>query len=210
MIGYLTVKDKTCDKTIIERSEFICRIKHVDNEQEAKDFIAEVRKEESLATHNCYAYIADDKGLIQKFSDDGEPSGTAGMPMLSVLKNKKLFKIVAVVTRYFGGIKLGAGGLVRAYSGAVSECLKKAQILNMQGAEFVDIEVDYENYSNLLRFLEGKEIKVISTDFINTVKVSLAVKLDNQGDTNWFYLALNNYFNGKVTAEKSNRGFFAF
>lgn len=210
MSGYLTVKDNVCDKTVIERSEFICRIKHVETEQEAKDFILEVKKLESLATHNCYAYIADDKGLVQKFSDDGEPSGTAGMPMLSVLKNKNLFKIVAVVTRYFGGIKLGAGGLVRAYSGAVNDCLKKAQILDMQPAELVCIIIDYENYSNLLRFLEGKEIKVISTNFENQVKVNLAVKLDSQGNADWFYLALNNYFNGKVTAKGVGKDFFAF
>ena len=100
--SYFTVLSEYENTIIIERSKFICYIKHVENEQEAKSFVELIRKKHSLATHNCYAYIADDKGLIQKFSDDGEPQGTAGLPMLEVLKNKRVFKTCAVVTRYFG------------------------------------------------------------------------------------------------------------
>ena len=100
---YLTVKGEFEKLNIIERSKFICYVKGVDSEDEAKAFIDKIRKEHSLATHNCYAYIADELGLIQKFSDDGEPQGTAGMPILEVLRNRKIYKTVVVVTRYFGG-----------------------------------------------------------------------------------------------------------
>ena len=116
------------------RSKFICSIKPVLDEVDAKKFIDTIKKKHSLATHNCYAYIADDKGLIQKFSDDGEPQGTAGLPMLEVLKNKRMFKTVAVVTRYFGGIKLGTGGLTKAYGNSVVECLNTSKILQMEDA----------------------------------------------------------------------------
>lgn len=108
---------------LIEKSRFICTLKKVSSEAEAQEFIKAVKKEFWDATHNCSAYIVDD--LAQRSSDDGEPSGTAGIPMLEVLRKNRLVGTAAVVTRYFGGIKLGAGGLVRAYSGSVAGALKE-------------------------------------------------------------------------------------
>ena len=96
---------------------------HVESEEEVRAFLARVRTEFPDATHHCYAFVADTLGNLMRFSDDGEPQGTAGMPILDALRGKKLYQTAVVVTRYFGGVKLGAGGLVRAYSGAASECL---------------------------------------------------------------------------------------
>ena len=117
MKNYLSVFSAVTYEKVIERSRFIANCAHVQDEEEAKAFVAKIRAEHSLATHNCYAFVADKTGNLMRFSDDGEPQGTAGMPILDVLKNKKLFETAVVVTRYFGGGKLGAGGLVRAYSG---------------------------------------------------------------------------------------------
>lgn len=111
---------------VIEKSRFICTLKKVHSEQEAQEFIKSIKKEFWDATHNCSAYIVDD--LAQRSSDDGEPSGTAGIPMLEVLRKNGLTETAAVVTRYFGGIKLGAGGLVRAYSGSVAGAVKECGI----------------------------------------------------------------------------------
>ena len=111
---------------VIEKSRFICTLKKVHSEAEAQEFIKSIKKEFWDATHNCSAYIIDD--LAQRSSDDGEPSGTAGIPMLEVLRKNGLTETAAVVTRYFGGIKLGAGGLVRAYSGSVAGAVKACGI----------------------------------------------------------------------------------
>ena len=108
---------------IIEKSRFITYSEHVESEEDARAFIAEIRSQHSLATHVCFAFIADKLGNLQRFSDDGEPQGTAGVPILEVLKAKKLYETVVAVVRYFGGVKLGAGGLVRAYSSAAAENL---------------------------------------------------------------------------------------
>ena len=113
--GYFCVKKETENETVIERSRFISYVKKCETEDDARAFLEEKRKAHPFATHNCYAYITE-RGKIARFSDDGEPQGTAGQPILEVIKNKKLFDTIVVVTRYFGGIKLGAGGLVRAYS----------------------------------------------------------------------------------------------
>ena len=161
---FLTIDGLTENTTVIERSKFICAIKGVEKEDQAKEFISAIKKQHSLANHNCYAYIVDEKGLIQKFSDDGEPQGTAGMPMLEVLRAKGLYKTVAIVTRYFGGIKLGTGGLVRAYSGAVSDCLEKAKILNLNLAVIFEVYPDYDGYSKLYKLYSDK-IKCIETQF---------------------------------------------
>gem|GEM_PF-6923999 len=117
-----TIRTDYRDETVIEKSRFICTLKKVSSETEAQDFIKAVKKEFWDATHNCSAYIIDE--LAQRSSDDGEPSGTAGLPMLEVLRKNQLSGVAAVVTRYFGGIKLGAGGLVRVYWQRVQSCSK--------------------------------------------------------------------------------------
>lgn len=111
---------------VIEKSRFICTLKKVQNETEAQEFIKNTKKEFWDATHNCSAYVVDE--LAQRSSDDGEPSGTAGIPMLEVLRKNHLVQTAAVVTRYFGGIKLGAGGLVRAYTNSVAEAVRASGI----------------------------------------------------------------------------------
>ena len=207
MKGFFTVEKLVENTIIIEHSKFICYIKNVEDETDAKEFINSIRKKHSMATHNCYAYIADEKGLVQKFSDDGEPQGTAGMPMLDVLKNKRIYKTVAVVTRYFGGIKLGTGGLTRAYSGSVIECLDKCKILDMQTAVFLDVSPDYEEYARLLKYIQNENVCVISTDFDNFVKVKLAVKKEYLDK---FNLSIADAFNGKLKAIQSGEGYYAF
>lgn len=176
--NYLTILDTVENTTVIERSKFICRIKPVADEDDAKRFVESVKKEHSLATHNCYAYIADELGLVQKFSDDGEPQGTAGMPMLEVLKTRKLFKICAVVTRYFGGVKLGTGGLVRAYGGAVADCVELSKIVSMELVKILSVKSDYDNYSKLLKMLSNENLRVTKTDFTDKVELIVAVKTD--------------------------------
>ena len=205
--SYFTVLGEANNTIVIDRSKFICAIKGIEDEDDAKAFIETVRKRFSLANHHCYAYIADDKGLIQKFSDDSEPQGTAGLPMLDVLKSKKMYKTVAVVTRFFGGIKLGTGGLTRAYGGSVSECLKTAKILDMNPAVFCKVEVDYDGYSILLKLLANPSVSVLNTDFANTITVDFALK---EQEEKTFADKIINAFNGKVKMEICGKGYHAF
>ncbi|WP_368317719.1 YigZ family protein, partial [Listeria monocytogenes] len=121
---YLTIHSDGKHEIIIEKSRFICHIKRDTTENEAHSFIQAIKKEHRHATHNCSAYIIGENDQFQKAHDDGEQSGTAGVPMLEVLKKKALKNGAAVVTRFFGGTKLGAGGLVRAYGSAVSEAIQ--------------------------------------------------------------------------------------
>ena len=204
---YFTVNGECENVIIIERSKFICNIKGIENEEQAKEQIEIIRKRHSLANHCCYAYIADDKGLIQKFSDAGEPQGTAGLPMLEVLKNKKMFKTVAVVTRYFGGIKLGTGGLTRAYGGSVSECLSKSKIGKMIMSNIICVKPDYEGYSRLLKVLSDENVCVVSTEFENVVSVKIAVKSDYFEN---FKNKTLNAFNGKIEIIDLGCSYFDF
>ena len=203
-----TINGEFENTNVIERSKFICYLKGIQNEIEAKEYIDAIKKRHSLANHSCYAYIADEKGLIQKFSDAGEPQGTAGLPMLEVLKNKRIFKTVAVVVRYFGGIKLGTGGLTRAYGGAVSDCLNYSKIAKMCSAQVLSILTDYEGYSRLLNVVTDKEdVRVLSTDFDNVVSVKIAVKSDI---VDAFKVKLLDVFNGKINIQEKDSGFYDF
>ncbi len=123
MQAYWTIAESFSYEKVIEKSKFIANFKRIEIEKEGRDFIEQIAKAHPFATHNCYAMIADREGKIQRFSDDGEPQGTAGIPILEVLKNKKIYQVVVVVTRYFGGVKLGVGGLVRAYTSTVADAL---------------------------------------------------------------------------------------
>ncbi|WP_215143967.1 YigZ family protein [Exiguobacterium qingdaonense] len=138
-----TIKQSGTYEVIIQKSKFIAHFKRVETEDEAQAFIQAIKKEHWSANHNCSAYIIGERNEHQKANDDGEPSGTAGMPMLEVLRKRNLKDTVVVVTRYFGGIKLGGGGLIRAYGGTVSEGLDAVGIVERLQMQQVTLTVDY-------------------------------------------------------------------
>ena len=154
---YTTIANsETVAEIVIEKSRFIASAIHVDNVEQAVEYVNSKRKKYFDATHNCYAYIVGDKA---KFSDDGEPQGTAGLPMYECIKNNNLDYVCVVVTRYFGGVKLGAGGLVRAYSGSTAEVLKQCEKLEMTDCTRVEVVIDYTLLKPLRKALEQHAIE---------------------------------------------------
>ena len=143
------VKDEIVNEIIIEKSRFITYLKRVDSIDEANDYINQIKKKHYDATHHCLALIIDD---IMRSNDNGEPSGTAGVPILDVLKKNDITNTICIVVRYFGGIKLGAGGLVRAYSTSCSEALKKASFLVKKEFKRYELIIDYSTYNNIIYF----------------------------------------------------------
>jgi len=152
---------------IINKSEFITHLYRVNNTDDVDNILSSIRKKYYDATHNCYAYIIGDNQDIQKASDDGEPQKTAGMPMLEVLKKKNMTNILAITTRYFGGILLGAGGLVRAYSESVSEALKKATLYDVAYVNNFKLTLTYPGYNIILSQLTY--INIIESSFTDEV-----------------------------------------
>lgn len=143
LLQYYTVKNAGEHEIVIEKSKFVAQITRATTEEEAQTFIQEIKKKHWDATHNCSAYLIGEHNQIQKANDDGEPSGTAGVPMLEVLKKRDLKDTVVVVTRYFGGIKLGAGGLIRAYGKAVSEGLNAIGVVERRLMRVMHTKIDY-------------------------------------------------------------------
>ena len=181
---YLSVNGECRTRKIIEKSQFITTARHISSEEEAQNFIAEMRKKYADATHNCYAYVADRLGNCLRFSDDGEPSGTAGMPILDVIRNKKLYETAVVVTRYFGGIKLGAGGLVRAYSGCASENLDATQKVLYEMCSQSEYTVAYQSVDLFFRFFSEKSADIIESRYENDVTFVVAVKKSQEQEIN--------------------------
>ncbi|MCM1439150.1 MAG: YigZ family protein [Roseburia sp.] len=204
---YLSVAGETVTEKIIEKSRFITVSRHVCGEEEAKAFIAEVARKHADATHNCHAYISDSLGNCLRFSDDGEPQGTAGMPMLEVLKSNGLCETAVVVTRYFGGIKLGAGGLVRAYSGCVAENIAAAKKVCYETCAESVYTVDYPEVDAALRFFGKNDCNVISTDYADKISFTVAVKKEREAA---FNVAINDFLNGRVSIKKQREYFFPF
>ena len=169
MKEYTTIQGDNTVEIVIEKSRFIATAIHVDSVEDAQEFIASKRKKYFDATHNCYGYLIGDKA---KFSDDGEPQGTAGMPIYECIKNSKIDHVCVVVTRYFGGIKLGAGGLVRAYSGSCAEALKTATKVYMTDCTIAEVVVDYSLLKGLRKVLFGK---VVEKDVVWEDKVRLVL-----------------------------------
>ena len=140
---YTTVKGYGEREIVISKSRFIAYVERAETEQEAIDFIDKIKKMHPSATHNCSCYLIGEHDNIQKANDDGEPSGTAGVPMLEVLKKQGLKDTVVVVTRYFGGIKLGGGGLIRAYGKATTEGIDAAQVVERKLHHLMRVSIDY-------------------------------------------------------------------
>jgi uncharacterized YigZ family protein len=176
---YLTVKGYGEHEIVIEKSRFIAHISRAETEEEAIEFIQSIKKKHWDATHNCSAYLIGEHDLIQKANDDGEPSGTAGVPILEVLKKRKLKDTVVVITRYFGGIKLGAGGLIRAYGKATSEGLNATGIVERKLMQIMHMRVDYTWLGKLENELRASVYILKKINYLEDVDFEVFVEEKN-------------------------------
>ncbi|XBG81060.1 YigZ family protein [Enterococcus cecorum] len=196
--AYFTIYQNGEHQIEIKKSKFICHLFRIENEEQAKEYIAKIKKEHYKANHNCSAYMLGENFEIQRSSDDGEPSGTVGVPMLEVLKKNQLQNTLAIVTRYFGGIKLGAGGLIRAYSTSVSEALKEIGIVQGKLQQILDIIIDYPQLGKLQNYLENEQIAIQEIDYLEQITVKVAIDI-NQCES--FQNALIDLFNNQLSIQ---------
>ncbi|WP_411739257.1 YigZ family protein [Peribacillus sp. S4] len=173
---YLTVAGRGEHEIVIEKSRFISHIARVETEDAAQAFIQEIKKKHKDATHNCSAYMIGEQNQIQKALDDGEPSGTAGVPILEVLKKKELKDTAVVVTRYFGGIKLGAGGLIRAYSKATSEGINATGVVIRKLMRVISTTVDYTWLGKLENELRSSIYQIKEIQYLDQVNILVYVE----------------------------------
>lgn len=202
---YKLVSKSARIEIVINKSRFIGTSFSCLTEEEAKEKVAKIKKEYSDATHNCYAYIFDNLGNALKFSDDGEPQGTAGMPILEVIRNQKLVNSGVVVTRYFGGIKLGAGGLVRAYTECAALTLKESEIAEMTESITFKVKVDYSLSTVIERYFD--KIERLNVSYEDIVTYTFIVK-DNEFDN--INKEIFDKTLGKAKIEIIEKGFYPF
>ncbi|MFF2412152.1 YigZ family protein [Streptomyces sp. NPDC058092] len=183
---YRTVARAGVHETEINRSRFICALAPAATEQEAQDFVARIRREQPTATHNCFAYVIGADASVQKASDDGEPGGTAGVPMLQMLTRREMRYVVAVVTRYYGGVKLGAGGLIRAYGGVVGEALDAIGTLTRQRFRLATITVGHQRAGKLENDLRATGRTVREVRYAEAVVIEIGLPdADVEGFRGW-------------------------
>ena len=205
-MGYRTIKKPDSITFTERRSEFIAYLCPVHTNDEAVAFINEIKSLHRKATHNVYAYILRDNN-ITRYSDDGEPQGTAGVPVLDILQKNELTDICCVVTRYFGGILLGGGGLVRAYSTSAKLAVEDAEIMDMCECYRISFQVDYNLYSKVAYFLPQYEVKELSSKFEDNIFLELLVKEEHFEPLK---AKLTDVSNGKIEIEESEKLFEDF
>ena len=183
---YYTVKGHGENEIVIEKSRFIAHVARTETEEEAQEFIQNIKKAHWNATHNCSAYLIGEHDQIQKANDDGEPSGTAGVPILEVLKKKHLKDTVVVVTRYFGGIKLGAGGLIRAYSKATSEGINATGVVQRKLMRIISTKIDYTWLGKLENELRSSVYLIKEIHYLDNVVIDTYVEEEQtESFTEW-------------------------
>ena len=178
-----TILANSSSELDVKKSKFIANIIKITNEQDAKEKLNQIRKEYSDARHNCYAYIVYDnetKTKIENSSDDREPSGTAGIPMLTLLQKNNLVNVLIVVTRYFGGILLGTGGLVRAYTDSSKQALEAAKIIELQYGEILEYCIEYDEFEYFKYICEKNNIEIVKTEYSNNIKVIIKLKEEDK------------------------------
>lgn len=206
MQQYKTIKQYGESEIIEKKSRFLGKIKKVETEEEALLFIEQIKKQYWDARHTCFAYIIGTKGETLRCSDDGEPSGTAGKPMLEVLKNQELRNVVVAVTRYFGGVLLGSGGLVRAYTQAAQEALKEAGICTMTPMSVMAIRTDYNAVGKIKYLLAQEEMPVLNEEYTADVVLTMAVPVTEEAR---MIKKMTEATNGKGMIEKKESIFMA-
>jgi len=193
---FKTIKENVSAELVEKKSKFIADIFYVTSKEDVDEAIKQVKKKYHDARHNCYAYrIVTSDGIIEKSSDDGEPSGTAGAPMLTILSKNNLANILVVVTRYFGGILLGTGGLVKAYSGACTIALEKADIVEKEIADVYEIEIGYTDINKFKHYAKNNEILILNEEYLTDILVQIAVKSER---------VLNNISENGINVKKLN------
>lgn len=192
---FKTIKEDGMVQEEIKKSRFICHVKRIYSEEEARAFIAAIKKEHYKATHNCSAFIIGEKSDIKRTSDDGEPSGTAGVPMLGVLEKHNLTNLCVVVTRYFGGIKLGAGGLIRAYASSVALAIKEIGLVEIKEQAGLRLELSYSQYQDFANFLKVQNLEETDTIFTELVDTTIYIDKNIKETTK---RNLTEFFNGKI------------
>ncbi|MBM7096837.1 YigZ family protein [Bacillus sp. H-16] len=197
--SYYTIKGYGEHEITIQKSRFIAYVDRVTTEEEAQAFIERIKKQHWNANHNCSAYMIGERDQIRKANDDGEPSGTAGVPILEVLKKRQLKDTVVVITRYFGGIKLGAGGLIRAYSSSTSEGLNETGIVERKLMQVYKTSIDYTQLGKVENELRGSVFPIKEIHYLEKVTVETYV---NSGDEALFEEKMTNLTSGQCTFEK--------
>lgn len=166
MENFISIRENVQTEIVVKKSKFICNLIRVENQREAEECIKKIKKKYYDARHNCVAYrVIEDEQIIEKSSDDGEPSGTAGGPMLNILKKNNLGNILVIVTRYFGGILLGTGGLVRAYSDATLEAINVAEKIEKCIGLEADVELEYNNLESFKYYCKKSNIYIKDYDY---------------------------------------------
>lgn len=205
MKTYKTLHDFGSDEYVVEKSTFIGYAKPIKSEEEAVEFINQIKKKHKDATHNVWAYTVGETMNIQRYSDDGEPQGTAGIPTLEVIKKEDLRDVVVVVTRYFGGIKLGAGGLVRAYSHGAKIALDASKILRMERCYNCSVTLSYDFYGKLSGLIPECGGIIDDSNFLENVIISFHIPINELG---FFNKKLADATNGKIEVEVVNEDYF--
>ena len=203
---YKTVYRGSEGEIIEKKSRFIATVRMVESEEEALVFIEEMRKKYWNATHNCYAYVIGERRELVRCSDDGEPGGTAGRPMLDVLLGENLYNTAVVVTRYFGGTLLGTGGLVRAYSRAVQEGLAQSDIIEKIYGAILQIETDYNGLGKIQYLIGEKKIPVLESEYTDKVVLRIILPV---GEVGKIQAELVEDTNGKVITEVTEKLYYA-
>ena len=193
-----TIKEPTQSEINVKKSQFICSLFPTKTKAESKEIIQKLNEQYSDATHNCTAYIVSDG---EGFDDDGEPGGTAGKPMINVLRKNELHNVTAVVTRYFGGIKLGAGGLVRAYSKSVMEAIGEAEILEIEEYDVYEIVFEYSEIKSVDGEVRNNNLEVIDKQYSDKVRYDIVSK-DGRD-----ILKIFEKYSGKISVNFKNKQF---
>jgi len=203
---YITIAQPAFSyEQVLKKSRFIVALKRVKTEEEARAFIAQITKENQRANHNVWTYVLGRNNEVQRYSDDGEPSGTAGVPMLEVLKNNQLHDVVAVQTRYFGGIKLGAGGLIRAYAGTVAEAIAEVGLVEQVERTKLIVELEYHQFDAFKYWLAQNDLEAIDVQYSEKLSVTVPVLAEK---VDWFIQQTLNQTKGQAVIKRNGTELF--
>ena len=204
-MSYITIRDFGEDSFVEKKSEFIGYAKRCESEEEAKAFVSEIKNKHKQATHNCFAYVIGENMGIQRYSDDGEPQGTAGIPILEVMKKSNVTDCAIVVTRYYGGILLGTGGLTRAYTKGASIALKAGGIVEKVNGVRLLFHMDYDMLGKIQYKCNENNWYIQDTEYTDKVVVHILAEIEKASDIEKEIIGISN---GKIKVDKQDEGIY--